>query len=84
MFTVYRQPYGGARVPMGHFKAGMAAQTYAGEINDVFPAEVVTIVEEVDPDRENFVDAPAHVAASVAVAAPKAPIGIERLPKGSK
>jgi uncharacterized protein YaaQ len=84
MFTVYRQPYGGARLSMGHFKNETAARTYAGGVNEQFKAEVVTIVEEADGNRSNFVDAPVQVAASADVAVPQAPIEIERLPKGSK
>jgi hypothetical protein len=58
MFVVYARSFGGPRRPLGHFAGLKAAQTYADSMNGTLPTDELSIVEQPDAGRKNFVDRP--------------------------
>lgn len=58
MFVVMAKSPGGPRRPLGHFRALKEAQKYADDMNRTLPTDDLTIVEQPDGGRKNFVDAP--------------------------
>lgn len=58
MFLVYARAFGGPRRPLAHFVGLKAAQRYAENMNRVLVDDDLTIVEQPDGGRKNFVDSP--------------------------